>query len=244
MHTTGKGVEILLGVLFFALGYLALRYIAKLKWNKDMKNRVEASELFSVTKLGQLGIGCVILQQRGALIRDYFTVEAHHNYAFSTIPDKHIFTSVSVGGVTTGGVSTIKGGMKPTDMGATGYYYLCYKSKNYLQANWNYEGIDCIVLPSDLLETVKGDTVLRNYIVTEEQRKDKMLENYPKNSLNVSKMSFKDCLYLLDWLCGEVGSDEKKSLKRQINDYKPFIILSVILILLLLLLFYQRTNCM
>ena len=115
---------------------------------------------------------------------------------------------------------------------------------NYLQANWNYEGIDCIVLPSDLLETVKGDTVLRNYIVTEEQRKDKMLENYPKNSLNVSKMSFKDCLYLLDWLCGEVGSDEKKSLKRQINDYKPFIILSVILILLLLLLFYQRTNCM
>ena len=78
----------------------------------------------------------------------------------------------------------------------------------------------------------------------EEQRKDKMLENYPKNSLNVSKMSFKDCLYLLDWLCGEVGSDEKKSLKRQINDYKPFIILSVILILLLLLLFYQRTNCM
>ena len=67
MHTTGKGVEILLGVLFFALGYLALRYIAKLKWNKDMKNRVEASELFSVTKLGQLGLGCVILQQRGAL---------------------------------------------------------------------------------------------------------------------------------------------------------------------------------
>ena len=248
MHTTGKGVEILLGVLFFVLGYLALRYIAGIKWKKDMNNRKKSLELFSFEKISQLGLGCIILQQRGSLIRDYFTVEAHHNYAISTIPDKHIYTSVSVGGVTTGGVSTIKGGMKPTDMGATGYYFLCYKHKNAFETNWSYEGIDCIVLPSDLLDTVKGDAVLRKYIVTEERRKDKILEYYPENSLNVSKMTFKDCLYLLDWLCGEIGSEgkrtQKKSLKRIIKDNKSLIILCVILILLLLLLFYQRTYCM
>ena len=247
MFTTGKGGEILLSVLFFALGFLALWYILGLKHKKDMRNRGKAMELFSVTKLGQLGLGCIILQQRGALIRDYFTVEAHHNYAFSSIPDKHIYTSVSVGGVTTGGVSTIKGGIQPVNMGATGYYYLCYKHKNIFETDWRYEGISCIILPSDLLEIVKGDAVLRDYIVNEERRKDKLLEHYPENSLNVDKMTYKDCLYLLDWLCGEIGSDgkrsQKKSLKRQIKDGKPLIILSIILILLLLLRFYQRKNC-
>ena len=175
--------------------------IACKKGKEEGAKRIRSTKLFSFQQADVTrSTGSIIVYKRDSEFRDSFTIEAHHNYAFSVVPDKQIFTSVSVGGITTGGVSTIKGGLQGTDLGKTGTYWINYKYGEMLGSKWSPAGINSFILPSDLFEMAKKDVVLSKYVVTEEQLRTKKLDYYKDNSLIVNEMTSSDCNYLLNWL--------------------------------------------
>lgn len=188
-------------ISFFLALVLAMVIIA-VAAGKD-NDAKEAKNYYTYEPYGDV----INLKKRGPILKKCFTVEARTSYAFSYVPDKQLYTSVTVGGVTTGGVSTIKGGIQGVPTGKTGSYYLWCKYARESGVNrgeWSGAFITSIVLPSNLFERAKANNVLSKYVVQREHLESNSGYNsYKEKSLVVNNMSKSDCEYLLSWLCGE-----------------------------------------
>ena len=116
------------------------------------------------------------IQHRDACLKKAFVVEADRRVNLGYTPDQYIFTSATVGGVSTGGISKIDGGYNVSLGEKTGSYSLkcfyCPKGGMYdaanPQNNWAY--INCITLSQEDFSAAKRDPKLAQFIVDEKVR--------------------------------------------------------------------------
>ena len=146
------------------------------------------------------------LKRKSPEIKNAITIEAAREVFANYTPDKLLYTSATVGGVTTGGVDVIKGGYSITSGQKTGKYYLSYKyaidAPSSTGAAHYWSGlVSFIELSNEELEEVKKHPVLKNLIATD-KTKD-LFHLSGKNALDLISIPQSTAQSVLNWLAGE-----------------------------------------
>lgn len=177
----------------------------------DMIAKTKAAATF--TKVTSYS-GYLTIHSRSPITRSAINTDAERGVTLNYTPDKYIYTSATVGGITTGGVSKIDGGYSAGLGEKTGVYNLYYKwaerstdSRNL--TGWDGAFIYSIVLNDSDFNKAKENSKLRPLIVDQSELIDGRLamyssEIYLPNSLNVNRLSKETANYVLSWICGEV----------------------------------------
>lgn len=151
--------------------------------------------------------GYAVLVKRDPYIRKIISVTAEREVGATYTPDKIIYTGATVGGVTTGGISTIPGGYTIHSGKKTGNYYMWHNYAKLYASGWEGSRICSIVLSPNDYQIAKKDPILSKYVISKQTLEDgKRLDiESLKNSkaLVVYSASKEDCNYILSWLCNE-----------------------------------------
>ena len=137
--------------------------------------------------------GYLTVHSRSPITRNAVNTYAVRDVTLNYTPDKYIYTSATVGGITTGGVSKIDGGYSAGLGGKTGTYNLWYKKARPSKDSRNLTGWDGEVIYSVVLNDLRLDSVSS--------------ERYLPNSLKVLDLSKSTADYVLSWICGEVDKN-------------------------------------
>lgn len=168
--------------------------VSNVKYDIETSPKNPAGE-FSPKYLRYENYNDAVLVKRDPYIRKILSVEAQRNVNLSYTPDKVVYTSATVGRVTTGGIDTIKGGYTVHSGSKTGNYYLWHGFARMSMNRWEGDMVFRIVLSQSDYEKAKKDSVLQKYIST--RNKGGKSEYY----LNVGYTSKTDCEYILSWMC-------------------------------------------
>lgn len=168
----------------------------------ELTRKREAEQYFSYDSFTK----SIKLKKKSPEIKKAITIEASREVFANYTPDKLLYTSATVGGVTTGGVDVVKGGYSLTSGQKTGTYYLSYKyainAPSSTGAAHYWAGvISFIELSNEELEEVKKHPVLNNLIATE-KTKD-LFHLAGKNALDLISIPQSTAQSVLDWLAGE-----------------------------------------
>ena len=209
-----SGVESTL--LIALLSFILLALIGVPLAKKDKKKREAEQEVAEFTDVTGYS-GYLTVHSRSPITRGAVNTYAVRDVTLNYTPDKYIYTSATVGGITTGGVSKIAGGYSTGLGDKTGTYNLWYKtakrstdSRNL--TGWDGEVIYSIVLNDADFKKAKNNSMLRPLIVDQSKLKDGRLdsfssERYLPNSLKVLDLSKYTADYVLSWICGEVDQN-------------------------------------
>lgn len=158
--------------------------------------------------------GGLIIRERHPSLLDAIQVEASHDINVGYTPDKYIFTSATVGGITTGGVSKIDGGYHASLGAKNGSYYLSYKYAQYNQFNdmrWSSGYVGAVSLNDTDYRIAMNNPTLKRYISDENSISyystgyDAIFTNLEaRHSLSLSNMSKSDAEYVKSWLCRQI----------------------------------------
>lgn len=151
--------------------------------------------------------GYAVLVKRDPYIRKIISVTAEREVGATYTPDKIIYTGATVGGVTTGGISTIPGGYTINSGKKTGNYYMWHNYAKLCASGWEGSRICSIVLSPNDYQIAKKDPILSKFVISKQTLEDgkrldiESLKN--SNALVVYSASKEDCNYILSWLCNE-----------------------------------------
>ncbi len=204
-------MELLIGALImgaFAAGYGIYVSVKTKKLNaiKEMGNL----HSFSGTTL--------YINKRDKALRAIFKTKAHEVGSIEHIPEKYIYTSATVGGITTGGISKV-GGYDEVNQFKIARRDLLYLTRNENAANILEHRIEKIHLANDLMEEAKKspikDYLKGNDIIVVEQIKPSdgyiaLMQAGMTNqaaSLASAEASLgyptpEKCNAIIDWICG------------------------------------------
>lgn len=140
----------------------------------------------------------VVIHIRAPKIQDAIKIEEGRDYTTKDVPDKLIYTGATVGGVTTGGFHTQKGGIAITSMKKNGKYNLCYK----LIPSYEYQDNSITFIELTDSDFKKFQETRINHLITSEEKK-KHYNLTGKNIVNASDLSKEAAYALKDWLSGQ-----------------------------------------
>ena len=201
----------ILGIVIGVIGYLI---VDKLQDNTRKKHKGEL-EL-------NLDKWQISVSARNKYIVDYISIQAEHTGSFGYAPPEVSYTSVTIGGVTTGSVNYNDESLTVSSMKRTGKYYLNFGTKD------DYRPIYYIKLSDSLVIQAKQNPDISRYLVEntlvlwdnsnhldELERNavagylsDGSLESYSKASKILgdrsrSLLSYNDCAKIKNWLKGK-----------------------------------------
>ena len=205
MENGGEVIGVIIVLVFFALWCIYLintRIIPEAD-----KKRME--KLKDIAKYNESG-SCLDVYERSTRLRSAFTISADRNITFAETPDKYIYRSATVGGVTTGGIEKQEGYSYVADASKTGKYSLYYNGRH----------VKKIYLTKKLLEEAKASAVSKylngNFIQVVEDvawtdTAVKLMENGNLKmgidaQMRASKAGFptyEKCVEIKEWLCIE-----------------------------------------
>ena len=188
---------------------------------KELNNVKTATENLSAAFIesfsGSLGCTDLYVKERHSDFKKLFTYEVHENAVHTDVPKKYIYTSATVGGITTGGVTEIGG---YTDITKYSSHTFELRLKHVQKTNDNKEAvytklIKKIELSSDLLKIakkskiaqyIKGDCI----VVIEDVDLPTGIMDMPVNTalhaydVQTSKgyPSMKKCIDIIEWISG------------------------------------------
>ncbi len=210
-------MEIVFIVIFLIIGVLILikstiNVVDSVKTSPHNSAGKNASDYLKYYEdLSRLTPGYAVLLKRDPYIRKIVSVTAERELEGTYTPDKIVYTGATVGGVTTGGISTIPGGYNVYGGKKTGNYYLWH---NYARlddsighSGWVGNQIFSIVLSQNDFEIARKDPILSKRLISSQALKDGKRLNIDSlkdsRTLIVNTASKEDCNYILSWLCGE-----------------------------------------
>lgn len=187
------------------------------------------------------GLSTPTLKKRSSTSGMCFYISPFYDADFKYNPEEITFTSVTVGGVTTGGISKTDAHYSTTNKKPTGRYLLMS----------NKVEIEKIILTDELLKEAKNDPNINKFIVGNKivlKHNSKQLssgetaalkEAYMNKNLIVAKSLLKDsiinskltrdeCIYIKNWIYGDYDAHKEKI--RSQNKKFLAILLSVALI--------------
>lgn len=143
--------------------------------------------------------------KRDPVFRDALSVDADRDLLVGYTPDKVLYTSATVGGVTTGGFDTIKGGYSFSQGEKKGTYSLEYKYATHTAEGYLPGAIWSIKLSPALFQEAKANDRLKRYLPSKEEKSRTKAVDFATDSalvLQGRSKSSGDCEYIIDWLCG------------------------------------------
>ena len=146
----------------------------------------------------------LVVKKRGKYIGRNIKVLACRESHWRERPDSYVFSSATVGGITTGGVTKIEGGPVLEVGKKTGRYSLGFGDK------W----VASIGLSDKDYEIAKADSVLSKHIMPEEHRQQSLkelgrkvdvsgLDFSVKNQLTTRYLTYDHAKYIKNWLSQE-----------------------------------------
>lgn len=126
----------------------------------------------------------------------YLKIEESRQVNLAYHPTEYTYTGVTVGNVTTGGISKTDAHYTASLGGKTGGIYLAYirySSNVDPKQNKMIEHLGWIELPDDLLEIARKDKILEP-LISKEIARDKQLD--------IRRISRKTAEYIISWLKG------------------------------------------
>lgn len=192
-------VLILFGLVitYFSFKILSLK--------KEEKQAHEARQTMSYDS----NTKCLTVLERSPQLKEALTIEAAHDIIANYTPDRIIYTGATVGGITTGGFHTEKGGYSMSLGGKTGKYYLSYKFAKYIvtsnpdprQSQYQSDIVSFVRLTTSDFEEAQNHPILKKLVATEETKKGFHLSG--DNILNLFRLTRDEADGVLNWLSGE-----------------------------------------
>ena len=152
----------------------------------------------------------LIIKARNSALLEAIEVEASQKVNYNYTPDRYVYTSATVGGITTGGVTKLEGGYSISLGEKTGDYFLSYKYGKYNEfgnMRWSAHYICCVSLPSADYRLAKNDPILRKYVANQDLQKQlstgysqQLTAEEAKTALYFGRMKKSDAEYLRNWL--------------------------------------------
>ena len=194
----------IVGVIVLFGGLLLWLLIIYLRSRTEEKEATVARQTFSYDSYTH----CLTIKERTAELLNVVTIQEERNVIAKYRPDRIIYTGATVGGITTGGFHTEKGGYSLDFGEKTGYYYLSYKyAEDRITTNPNpgdsqYEpGIVAFVrLTTSDFEKAQQHPTIKRLIATEESKRKFDIRG--DNVLNLIGLTKIDANYVLNWLSG------------------------------------------
>lgn len=218
-NNTGKILFILLGLALMIFGFFISNYtffgyviiffggfILYVLWSnkkeKTMAQKIKiANELFTY----DIGRKSITLKKLDPRIKEFVKIEAERDLMVNYTPDKTIYTSVTVGGVTTGGFDTIKGGYSLSSGAKTGKYYLSYKYAQILNNEPMSDIICFAILSDDVFQAAMEDYHLKSLVASDNAKKFYNISD--KNVLDLSSLTIRQAEVALNLFSGSNFGD-------------------------------------
>ena len=161
--------------------------------------------------------GLLTVYKRGALIESKITIKEYRHTNYSYNPAKLIYTSATVGGVTTGGFDTTKASYSPTSQDKTGKYALYFRGaeikeisildgsdkaqKNSALKQFYNKARSRFVLEHQIVSRLSGyeKEMLKNAIISNDYQTMSVLS---KDDTIARKLTYDECAAIKAWIGG------------------------------------------